>query len=136
MPYAVYNPSNTPQLTSALELDQAIQDFSDAIANGCEEDYPKKFVSNEEELEKIISLLENKIFKKLKLEEYFLFDTDAFVQQFKGKLIEKELPIILKEIDVDDDENIFAKSGFNILFDAIKENSVNLGKFEIKILNK
>jgi len=24
MPYAVYNPSNTPQLTAALELDQAI----------------------------------------------------------------------------------------------------------------
>jgi len=32
---------------------------------------------------------------------------------------------------VDDDENIFAKSGFNILNDYVKENIINLGNFNL-----
>lgn len=64
--------------------------------------------------------MKKKIFYGLKLEEYFLYDKKSVSTKFQEAVKAKGLKIIEKEIDVDDDENIFSRSGFDILYDFIK----------------
>lgn len=129
LPEAVYNPENTPQLAVALELDEAIQNFSDQLASRQVKEYynSSNKIENEEQLSVLIDIMKKKIFYGLKLEEYFLYDKKSVSTQFQEAVKAKGLKIIEKEIDVDDDENIFSRSGFDILYDFIKQNTAGLG---------
>lgn len=71
--------------------------------------------------------MKTKIFYGMKFEEYFLYDKKTVSTKFQEALKAKNLKIIEKEIDVDDDENIFSRSGFDILYDFIKKHTSGLG---------
>lgn len=42
------------------------------------------------------------------------------------------LPVLEKETEVDDDENIFSKSGFTGFYEFINKNTMNIGKYNGK----
>lgn len=65
----------------------------------------------------------------MKFEEYFIFDKTSMSNLYQNSLNLKNIPVILKEVEVEDDENIFSRSGFDIIFDYIKKNTKNIGKF-------
>ncbi|KAL4459433.1 hypothetical protein ABPG74_018046 [Tetrahymena malaccensis] len=129
LPEAVYNPENTPQLAVALELDEAIQNFSDKLATHQVKEYynGSNRIENEEQLSALIEIMKNKIFYGMKLEEFFLLDKQAISTKFQEAVKGKGIKLILKELDVDDDENIFSRSGFDILNAFIKQNTSGLG---------
>lgn len=129
LPEAVYNPENTPHLAVALELDEAIQNFSDKIAARQVKEYNhgSNRIENEDQLSALIEIMKTKIFYGMKFEEYFLYDIKSTSTKFQEAVKAKNLKIIEKEIDVDDDENIFSRSGFDILYDFIKKHTSGLG---------
>lgn len=129
LPDAVYNQHNTPQLAAAIQLDRAIQEFSDQIALGECSEYNRKIIRNESDLNQIMELMRVKVFQiqEQEIEKYFQFNVEEIVEKFKNSLTLKGFPIILKEMDIDDDENFFSKSGYHVLSDHIKVHTSNLG---------
>lgn len=72
-PEAGYNMVNSPHLESAVELDLALLKFSNELAqHGLPTD-----IQSEEDLKKIVQVLQDKIIPQLKLWEYYVLDVAA-----------------------------------------------------------
>lgn len=129
-PDACYNIHNTPSLTSAYMLDQAIADFSNSIANKSCPDYTETSLRTEDQLEKLMDLIRNKVVGPLKLEEYFLMDENSLTEKFKQRLNELAPNIKLSDShdeELDDLYNIFVDDRLVQISKVINENLQNLG---------
>ncbi|EGR29515.1 hypothetical protein IMG5_154030 [Ichthyophthirius multifiliis] len=128
-PDAVYSNLNTPCLCSAIELDEAIAQFSDALSRKEVKEYynGSNRIENEDQLNAVMEIMKERIFYGLKLVEFFLFDNEVIIKQLRDTLNRHNIQIFQKEIEVDEDENIFARSGFDIINNYIQQNVFNIG---------
>lgn len=73
---AFYNEKNTPQLTSAVELDILLCEFSQKLLNN-QLGYKKvSLIEDEDDISEIMRLVKLEVFDKFKIEEYFSFDVN------------------------------------------------------------
>lgn len=94
-----YNTENTPQLTSALILDQAIMKFSDDLSEAKIEKYHKgSLIENENDLNLIAQILWDDVFTPLNIPDYFKANievvTSAILSLFSKKFPSKEIPLL------------------------------------------
>jgi len=129
-PGATYNLQNTPQLTSAYELDNALLQFSRRLSKGEIADYPKTKVENEEDLNKLMTIIENKVVLPLNLHEYFLVDVPKYRAKFIEYITKNHPELNLPEKYFEDEEdmfNIFKPDKLYTLVDIMEKNVKNLG---------
>jgi glycogen debranching enzyme len=128
-----YNIENTPHLNSALVLDVAIQDLSEQIVMNKYPKYRKISVDNYEDLDIIMSIIRCDIIPTLKIEEYFHFDIEKVVSEFK-KLFREKYPedrILEDEGDVQADalSNAFGIDKFDLILRELESCTTGLGHF-------
>lgn len=75
-----------------------------------------------------MELLKDKVFYALKLEEYFLFDIPKTVESYRKILTDAKLAVFSHETEVDEDENIFSKTGFTLFSEFLEKNTLLIGK--------
>jgi hypothetical protein len=82
-------------------------------------------IKSEEDLSLLMEIMKEEVFQHSIFVDYFLFNikkvTEDYVSALKSKGIEKES-------EVEDDENIFSRSGFDIIVSFILENITSVGK--------
>ena len=84
-PDATYNVDNSGHLKPALLLDEALQKFSEDMANGVYESKGLgRLIQSEEDLSKMCQILEGDIFPSLKLWEFFVIDVENAIQEFEA----------------------------------------------------
>lgn len=129
-PNACYNLQNTPQLTSAYELDNALFQFSQRIVKGEIQEYKKTTIENQDDLNLIMDLIEKKVIPPLNLHEYFLVDIPlhkTLLLQYITKTY-PELNVPEKYFEDEEDMfNIFKPDKLHTLIDILENCLGNLG---------
>lgn len=126
---SVYSPENSPHLTVALLLDDSIQTFSDNLAKKAVAAYKNgsNRIENEDDLNLLMDIMKTDVFDAHPFADYFLFDIATVTKDYARALQAKSIQSIQLESEVEDDENIFSRSGFDIINIFIQENTVSLG---------
>lgn len=127
---SVYCIENSPHLKVALELDCAIQQFSDDLALGKIKAYRggSNRIENEKQLEELMQIMRQEVFEAHHFTEYFLFEITAVTELYKKTLAKHNIEVIFEEAKVEEDENIFSRSGFDMLSTFITDNTTSLGE--------
>jgi len=130
MEEAYYNEKNTPSLNSALILDTILQTFSKNLAEGKEQKYPKQKIDNEEDLNKIMQILNDDYIRPRKFEEFFQFDCEGIKKKFKlewEKKFTKTIEDKIISLEKKSSYEIFKKDNDEILAELIEKNCTTLG---------
>jgi glycogen debranching enzyme len=89
-PSSAYNTHNCPHLNSAYVLDRALADFSDDFAQrrNVPECPSAPYINNEGDLRAVMQAIENRVFGRLKLFEYFMIDVERVLSEVKKYILE------------------------------------------------
>jgi hypothetical protein len=85
-------------------------------------------IKSEEDLSLLMEIMKEEVFQHSIFVDYFLFNIKKVTEDYVSALKSKGIKIIEKESEVEDDENIFSRSGFDIIVSFILENITSVGK--------
>lgn len=68
-------------------------------------------------------VMQEEVFEAHNFAEYFLFDISTITELYKKTLTKNNIEIIYEEAKVEEDENIFSRSGFDMLNIFVTENT-------------
>ncbi|KRX09092.1 Six-hairpin glycosidase-like protein [Pseudocohnilembus persalinus] len=101
-----YTKYNEPLLASALELDIALQKFSDDLSECKIQSYSKgNRVENLQDIDRLIEIMDKEVFQKLKIYEYFQINVKELQKQFRHILKMRKICIPENNSDMDDDDD-------------------------------
>lgn len=98
-----YNIENTPQLITALMLDQALMKFSDQLANKEIEKYHKgNIIESEDDINWIAQILWDDVIMPLNIPDFFKADIEVILSEilseFSNKFPDKNIPLTEEEV--------------------------------------